>query len=100
MNSGKEDEFRPFLVGAVMRFGVRLRSIRQRRGLSQEQVAHDAGIAVQTYSCLERGIAPGGGYANPTLETILRVLHALGVAPTSLTLSTTSQPDDVTYPQI
>lgn len=79
-----EDEFRPLYISIVGRFGMRLRNLRARRGLSQEQVAHKAGLAVQTYSCLERGTTPAGGYANPTLETILRVLQVLEVEPPSL----------------
>lgn len=79
-----EDEFRPLYVSIVGRLGMRLRNIRARQGLSQEQVAHKAGLAVQTYRCLERGTTPAGGYANPTLEAILRVLHVLEVEPPSL----------------
>lgn len=86
-----EDEFRPLFIGAVGRLGIRLRGLRVSRGLSQEQVAHDAGIAVQTYGCLERGTTPAGGFANPTLETILRVLHVLEVEAASL-VGTTAPP--------
>jgi transcriptional regulator with XRE-family HTH domain len=59
--------------------GRTLRAIRSQRGLSQEQVALDAGIAVYTYGCLERGSTPSGMPTNPTLDTILRVLEALEV---------------------
>lgn len=54
-----------------------IRSARLARGMSQEQVALDAGIALYTYSCLERGIATSGDAANPTLDTVLRVFGAL-----------------------
>ncbi|MFT4211208.1 MAG: helix-turn-helix transcriptional regulator [Microbacterium sp.] len=46
--------------------------IRARRGLSQEQVAHAAGIAVVTYRELEHGHSNGGESSNPTLETLTR----------------------------
>lgn len=50
-------------------------------GLSQEVVALNAGLAVITYGGLERGMSRGGGAANPTLETLLRVFHVLGITP-------------------
>jgi transcriptional regulator with XRE-family HTH domain len=68
----------------AQRIGYRLRLARARNGLSQEQVAFDAGIAVQTYSKLERGEATSGGYANPTIATLLRILEALSMEPTEL----------------
>lgn len=47
--------------------------------MTQEQVALAAGISVHTYSSLERGQSPTGGVANPTIDTILRVLTVLEV---------------------
>lgn len=65
------------LGDAAQALALGLRWTRTQKGLSQEQVAFSAGIAVQTYSCLERGRSPAGGDANPTLDTILRILAAL-----------------------
>lgn len=66
------------------RLGTTLKRIRVDRGLSQEQVAQAAGIATYAYGCLERGQSPSGGSANPTLMTLMRVFHALEVAPPEL----------------
>ncbi len=67
-------------TGAVMvEMGEDLRKQPESRGLTQEQVAHSAEIAVHTYSSLERGLSPSGGVANPTIDTLRRVLHALGI---------------------
>ena len=54
-------------------FGIHLRSLRRRLGLTQEEVAHRAGIHVTYLSGIERG------KRNPTLKNINRVASALGV---------------------
>lgn len=64
---------------AAVALGRALRTARLQRGRSQEEVAHAAGISVYAYGCLERGQSTSGGDANPTLDTLLRVLHALGL---------------------
>jgi DNA-binding XRE family transcriptional regulator len=69
---------------AVERLGRTLRSARESRGLTQKQVAAEAGLSVRCYSCLERGRDPAGGHANPTLDTILRVMRALSLSPFDL----------------
>lgn len=51
--------------------------IRQRRtslGLTQEHVAHEAGMSVRHYFGIDRGLAK-----NPTLNSIRRIARALGV---------------------
>ncbi|WP_409264126.1 helix-turn-helix domain-containing protein [Microbacterium aquimaris] len=48
---------------------------------SQEEVAHAAGLAVPTYSALERGETATGRTANPTMDTVLRAVYALGLEP-------------------
>lgn len=70
------------------RLGMKLREIRRGRNLSQEQVAYDAGIAVYTYSSLERGEGAAGSSANPTLATLIRVLTALDVELPDISSST------------
>lgn len=54
-------------------FGAHLRGLRQKSGLSQEEVAHTAGIHVTYLSGIERG------KRNPSLRNIRRIAHALGV---------------------
>ncbi len=54
-------------------FGAHFRSLRQQRGLSQEEVAHLAGIHVTYLSGVERG------RRNPSLRNIRRIAQALGV---------------------
>ena len=58
----------------VTAFGARIRSLRLGRGLSQEEVAHLAGIHVTYLSGIERGLR------NPSLRNIRRIAGALGVS--------------------
>jgi len=64
---------------------LRLKEIRTAKGLTQEQVAEDAGIDQSTISELERGVNP-----NPTLQTILSLARALKVDPAELLPAPTS----------
>ena len=57
----------------IATFGARLRELRQAQGLSQEEVAHRAGVHVTYLSGIERG------KRNPSLKNIRRVAMALGV---------------------
>ena len=54
-------------------FGAHLRLLRQQAGLSQEELAHLAGIHVTYLSGIERG------QRNPSLRNIRKVAVALGV---------------------
>ncbi|HEX7153249.1 MAG TPA: helix-turn-helix transcriptional regulator [Thermoanaerobaculia bacterium] len=57
----------------AIEFGARVRELRVKRDLTQEQLAESAGMNVVQLSNLERG-------ANePKLSTILRLAQALGV---------------------
>ena len=49
----------------------RLRSLRDERGLSQESVAHEAGISTYTYQKFEKGESKPGTPMNPRLYTLL-----------------------------
>lgn len=60
---------------AMIRLAAALRAARNARALSQEQVAHAAGIAVATYAQLERGESRAS--PNPTLRTLARVGRVL-----------------------
>lgn len=50
-----------------------LREERTRKQLSMSRVAEQAGLSQQMVSYVERGLR------NPTLDTLLRITHALGV---------------------
>ena len=54
-------------------FGRHIRSLRERRGLTQEEVAHRAGIHVTYLSGVERGVR------NPSLKNIRAIAAALEV---------------------
>jgi transcriptional regulator with XRE-family HTH domain len=51
-----------------------LRELRERRAISQEGVAHAAGLTVSAYARIERG------EANPTWTTVAQIASALGVS--------------------
>jgi transcriptional regulator with XRE-family HTH domain len=51
-----------------------LRDLRQRADLSQEAVAHAAGLTVSAYARIERG------EANPTWTTVTQIARALDVS--------------------
>ena len=62
---------------ARLAFALALRRRRVRKGLSQEQVAHE-GVARSHISDLERGLT------DPKLTTILELARILGVRPSKL----------------
>lgn len=59
----------------AQRLADRLRSLRERAGLSQEQLAAQAEVSVATVSKIERGAVREPGYF-----TVIAMLDALGVA--------------------
>jgi transcriptional regulator with XRE-family HTH domain len=54
--------------------GAAIRQLRQKRGITQEDLAHDAEITTGTLSLIERG------HANPTWNTVKGIASALGVS--------------------
>lgn len=66
------------ISAAARLFGERIRDERLRLGLSQDEVAHLAGMNVSNYGKIERGIG------NPVLHTIVRLAVVLGVDPAVL----------------
>jgi len=60
--------------------GVNLHRARIERGLSQERVAHLAGIAGFTYQKYEKGESRPGTPMNPQLLTLVSLSQVLGVA--------------------
>jgi transcriptional regulator with XRE-family HTH domain len=55
-----------------------IRDLREHADLSQEAVAHSAGLTVSAYARIERG------EANPTWTTVTQIARALGVTLTEL----------------
>ena len=51
--------------------GKAIRELREKRGLTQEAVAHDAGVTTATLGVIERGSS------NPTWATLRRIASAL-----------------------
>jgi transcriptional regulator with XRE-family HTH domain len=54
--------------------GKAVRQLREKKGLTQEAVAHDAGITTATLGVIERGLS------NPTWATLKGIADALGVS--------------------
>jgi transcriptional regulator with XRE-family HTH domain len=54
--------------------GKAIRQLREKNGLTQEAVAHDAGITTATLGVIERGLS------NPTCATLKGIAAALGVS--------------------
>ena len=52
--------------------GEAIRQLRQKRGMTQEDLAHESGITTGTLSLIERG------HANPTWSTLKGIANALG----------------------
>lgn len=68
--------------------GPRLRELRHRAGITQEELAHLAGMDTKSYGQLERGIG------NPQLVTLIRIAFVLETSVSDLTrdVTTTSIP--------
>jgi transcriptional regulator with XRE-family HTH domain len=59
--------------------GHRLTRARQAAGLSQERVAHMAGIAAYTYQKFEKGESKPGTPLNPRLTTLVALAQVLDI---------------------
>ena len=59
-------------------FSANLRKVREKRGLSQEQLAFEAGLHRTYVSSVERGLR------NISIDNIERLAKALGVRPSEL----------------
>ncbi|HEY6160647.1 MAG TPA: helix-turn-helix transcriptional regulator [Bacteroidia bacterium] len=62
----------------ILAFGSRLRQVRKERKMSQEELAHLAGIAVSQVGRIERGVL------NPSISTLFAIARALEVEPKEL----------------
>jgi transcriptional regulator with XRE-family HTH domain len=60
--------------------GHNLRRAREGTGLSQERVAHAAGLASYTYQKFEKGESRPGMPLNPRLTTLVALSQVLGVS--------------------
>ncbi len=61
----------------ALEFGLELQRRRHAAGLTQEALAHQAGITRNHYQQLERGYWKPGSPANPSLQTVVRLAQAL-----------------------
>ena len=68
----------PMETAALERFGQNVRGLRLARGWTQEDLAHEAGLAPVQVSRIERG------KREIRLTTLLRLINALEVSPTEL----------------
>lgn len=59
--------------------GVRMLRARAEKQMSQEQVAHAAGLATFTYRKLEKGESNPGTAANPRLRTLVALAEVLEI---------------------
>jgi transcriptional regulator with XRE-family HTH domain len=59
-------------------FGWRLRELRERKGITQDQLAKRSGLQGSAIARLERG------QHEPRLSTVLSLAHGLGVSPSEL----------------
>ena len=66
----------------ALAFGNVLRAARKEAGLTQEQLAHTAGVDRTSVSLFERGIN------QPTIRMLFKLATALGVSPSKLILLT------------
>ena len=60
--------------------GKRIKIVRQRSGLTQDQLAEQVGLSPKYISGIERGVE------NPTMDILIRVAKMLGVEPYDLFL--------------
>ena len=60
-------------------FGANLQRARLQMGLTQERVAHAAGLSTFTYQKLEKGESNPGTAANPRLQTLVSLSLVLRV---------------------
>jgi len=71
--------------GAFARaLGQEFQKARRVKDLSQERVAHMAGITGYTYQKLEKGESRPGSPLNPQLKTLIAVCQVLDLSPAEL----------------
>ena len=70
-------------------FGTRLRDAREQANLTQDELAHRAGLHRTFVSLLERGLR------NPTIDTVFKLCKAMELDPGSFITSVEHLVDDV-----
>lgn len=58
--------------------GANIRRLRKAKGLTQEQLAHEAGVAMRYVAGVERA------EENPSLKFLVKIAEALGTNPAAL----------------
>lgn len=58
--------------------GENIRRLRKAKGLTQEQLAHESGVAMRYVAGVERA------EENPSLKFLVKIADALGVEPSAL----------------
>ena len=76
---GMSDEVAGDWADYVRRLGVELNRARHAAGLSQERLAHMAGLTRYHYQQLEKGESRPSTPANPSLRNVMALAQALGV---------------------
>lgn len=66
------------MKGLEEKFGKLLKELREKKGLTQEQLAIDSALDRTYISLLERGLR------NPTLTTVFKIAEVLEVKPSNL----------------
>ncbi len=63
----------------AVELGHSLKRHRSARGLSQEQLAYEAGLSRYSYQKFEKGESMPGSPANPSLRNVMALAQVLGV---------------------
>lgn len=81
------------MIKVENQLGRKIRLLRHRRGLTQQEIAYRTGISIPHISSIERGLR------HPSLEYAVRIAEALGVQIGYLceTAASTSLPDETGY---
>ena len=66
------------LVSSIQEIGAKLLLARRKAGLTQVEVAEQAGLSDRTYADIERGMA------NMRVETLLRICRVLEITPNDI----------------
>ena len=73
--------------------GLELQRLRLAAGLTQEDLAHAAGLTRTHYQQIERGLWKQGKPANPSIKVLVRLAQQLEVEPGALLPRVTSSLD-------
>lgn len=76
----------PIDADAAVALGTRMKELRQAAGLTQEKLAHRAGISRNHVQLIEKGLSDRSNPSpwNPHLSTLVALCEALGVSVTQV----------------